>query len=163
MRFSLFGLETHTLFYQISLIFPIFEHFLEFWSKVKGVIHTLKMLKDTFLLKIYPRASKKLKFASICSADQEGFVTPSVHCAELSNNATTKNRICLLSHFTVTQTSPYMWNPIFHGIFDNNGIFLTKWQLITRKVNFTFCFSRRYSNMHLFQHLENIMVLTIIL
>ena len=39
------------------------------------------MFKNTFMLKIYPKASKKLKFTSICSDDHGGFVTPSDHCA----------------------------------------------------------------------------------
>ena len=39
------------------------------------------MLENPFLLTIYPRTSKKLKFTLICSDDQKGFVTPSDHCA----------------------------------------------------------------------------------
>ena len=33
------------------------------------------------MLKIYPKASKKLQFTSICSDNHGGFVTPSDHCA----------------------------------------------------------------------------------
>ena len=41
------------------------------------------MFKNIFLLKIYPKASKKHKFTSICSDDHGhgGFVTPFDHCA----------------------------------------------------------------------------------
>ena len=38
--------------------FLIFEHFLDFWSWFEGVNHALKMFKYTFLLKMYPKASK---------------------------------------------------------------------------------------------------------
>ena len=65
----------------LSPNFLIFEHFWDFWSWFKGVIHALKMFKNPFLHKIYPKASKKLKFTSICSNDQAGFVISSNHCA----------------------------------------------------------------------------------
>ena len=45
------------------------------------VIHALNMFINTFLLKIYPKGSKKLKSTSICSDDHGGFVTPYDHCA----------------------------------------------------------------------------------
>ena len=61
------------LYYQISLFLSIF---LDFWSWYEGVIHTFKMLKNTSLLKIYPKATKKLKFTSICSDDHGGFCHP---------------------------------------------------------------------------------------
>ena len=38
------------------------------------------MFKNTFLLKIYPKVSKKLKVTSICT-DEHGFFNPSDHCA----------------------------------------------------------------------------------
>ena len=65
--------------------FLIFEHFWDFWSWFMGVIYALRTFKITFLLKIYPKASKKLKFSSICSDDRGGFVTPSDHCALCSS------------------------------------------------------------------------------
>ena len=66
------------LYYQFSF----FQLFLDFWSWFEGVICASKMFKNTFLLKIYPKASKKpLKFTLICSYNHGGFVTPSDHCA----------------------------------------------------------------------------------
>ena len=44
------------LYYQISLFLSFLG---TFWSWFKGVIHALKMFKNTFLLKIYPKVSKK--------------------------------------------------------------------------------------------------------
>ena len=54
----------------LFLIWPFFtfEHFLDFWSWFEVVIHTLKMSKNTFLLKIYPKTFKKLKFTVICKS-----------------------------------------------------------------------------------------------
>ena len=42
------------------------------------------MFENTFLLKIYQKASIKLKFTSICSNAHGGFVTTSDHCALLN-------------------------------------------------------------------------------
>ena len=65
------------LCYQISLFLSIF---LTFEADLK-----MKMFKNTFLLKIYPKASKQLKFTSLCS-DDHGVLSPpptTVHCALL--------------------------------------------------------------------------------
>ena len=74
--FSLFGLETHFITKS-----PYFWAFLGLLKLIEGVVHGLKMLLNTFLLKIHPKAFKKLKFTSICSDDHGGFVTPFDHCA----------------------------------------------------------------------------------
>ena len=66
------------LYYQISLFLSIFWNF---EADLMGFIHTLKMFKNTFLLKIYQKLPKNLTFTLICSDDQGGLVTPSDHCA----------------------------------------------------------------------------------
>jgi len=68
------------LYYQISLFLSIF---LDFWSSFEGATHALKMFTNPFLLKIYPKASKKLKFTSICSDDHGDLSPPptTVHCS----------------------------------------------------------------------------------
>ena len=49
---------------------------------------------------IYPKASKKLKFTSICSDDHGGFLTPSDHCVMEEvwylNRAISDDVYCLL-------------------------------------------------------------------
>ena len=66
------------LYYQISLFLSIFWNF---EADLRGFIDTLKMFRNTFLLKIYQKLPKNLTFTLICSDDQGGLVTPSDHCA----------------------------------------------------------------------------------
>ena len=58
------------------------------------------MFKNTFLLNIYPKASKKIKFTSICSDDHGGFVTPptSALCTVSLNPKSTKKLPLKIDH-----------------------------------------------------------------
>ena len=78
----------------------------------------IRMNKIPFLLKICLKASKKLKFTSICSDDHGVFVTPTDHCAVFLNFCVLLN----VSFKTYLYHHSYTGSPFFVQSYSHTSI-----------------------------------------